>query len=72
MTYTERLESVTTLKGLYELREELLTTDADRRKDIDDCINRNFYVQRIETMITLAERNGKFLCQISELTNQEG
>ena len=72
MTYTERLESVTTLKGLYELREELLTTDADRRKDIDDCINRNFYVQRIETMITLAERSGKFLCKISELTNQEG
>lgn len=78
MNYTQKLESIKTIKELYEFRDEL-RSDAKLNSDIwysqgndpmseylDKSRNANFFIKRVESTIEYYEQKFNFLPKIEE------
>jgi len=77
-----KFEAVTTIRGLYELREEIhlqLSAFEDARsndtfKFLNEKQDLNFFLQKVTTAIQLEENRGHSLCKIrieEEISNME-
>lgn len=77
-----KFEAVTTIRGLYELREEIITKlsafedskSDDPFKYLSEKQDLNFFLKKVENAIQLEENSGHSLCKIrieEEIPNME-
>lgn len=79
-SYTERFESITTIKGLFDFRDEL-ETDAKNNDDwstgnvntdkLNKCQEANWYKRIVEKRIEVLIRDGESLDKINPKKEEE-
>lgn len=80
MNYVQRLESITTIKQLYEFREDLISEQLQIHKDgacnfteehATNLNNAGFYKDRVEKIIEHREKKGEFLPSMTNFFTEE-